>query len=259
MKGYLLYLTFGVYIINVSGATRGYIISMNENTINKEDLFNRCVAFRAMDKQGRQDLSAFAHVKRYAAGEVIYTMGEPGHSMMAIVEGVVRVELTTPTGRDVILGELRAGDVFGEIALLDGGDRSATVRAMTNCKLLVLERRALLAAIRRTPDFAIRLIEILCQRVRRSDDRMVEISFMDLPTRLARLLLRLSIATPARPETASTRISLSQTDLAKMIGNTRENVNRCLRKWQEAQLVELKEGWLVVKDRPSLEKLADGN
>lgn len=230
---------------------------MSDIGVDKEKLLGQSLVFQALDNEGRRRLAAFAHVKRFAAGETIFDMGEPGSSMMAIAEGTVRVELATSGGKDVILAELRAGDVFGEIALLDGGDRSASVRSMSNSTLVVLERRVLLDVLQRHPQFSIRLIELLCRRVRRSDERMMEVAFMDLPQRLARLLLRLSAASPASAEAPQARLSLSQSELARMIGNTRENVNRCLRKWQEGGLVELKDGWLVLQNRSALSSLAE--
>ncbi|MBO3761787.1 Crp/Fnr family transcriptional regulator [Ciceribacter sp. L1K22] len=225
--------------------------------IDKEKLLAKSFVFKALDDEGRRDLAASTHVKKFSTGEIIFNAGAPGQSMMAIAEGIVRVELVTPTGRDVILNELRSGDVFGEIALLDGGERSATVRAVSNTTLVVLERRALMDVLQRKPQLSIRLIELLCERVRRSDERMVEIAFMDLPTRLARLLLRLSVTHPASEQSPASRLSLSQSDMAKMIGNTRENVNRCLRKWQEKGLVDLKDGWLILHDRQRLVALAE--
>ena len=86
----------------------------------------------------------------------------------------------------------------------------------------------------------------------------MEIAFLDLPTRPARLRLRLTVAAPASIDKPLTRLSLSQSELAKMITNSRENVNRCLRKWQQAQIVCLKDGWLVIESRTALEAIADG-
>ncbi|WP_313474755.1 Crp/Fnr family transcriptional regulator [Agrobacterium pusense] len=232
---------------------------MNDQRIDKEKLLAQSMVFKALDPVARRDLVAFANVKRHAAGDVIFTQGSPGHSMMAIAEGTVRVEVVTPTGRDVTLSDLRPGDVFGEIALLDGGERSATVRALGSCTLVVLERRSLLDLLQRDPKLSIRLIELLCQRVRRSDERMMEIGFLGLPTRLARLLLRLSVTPPASPVAPLSRLSQSQSELAKMIGNTRENVNRCLRRWQDEELIELRDGWLILRNRTALEALADAD
>jgi CRP/FNR family cyclic AMP-dependent transcriptional regulator len=224
----------------------------------KEKLLSKSFIFDALDSNARQELADFSYVKRYAAGDTIFTMGMPGHSMMAIAEGSVRVSMFTPSDREVTLNDLTAGDVFGEIALLDGQDRSANVKALTNCTLVVLERRALLDLLQRDPGLSIKLIELLCQRVRRSDERMIEIAFLDLPARLARLVLRLSTAAPASAEKPLTKLSQSQSELASMTGNSRENVNRCLRKWQKADLIDLQGGWLIIKDRPRLEALAHG-
>jgi len=227
--------------------------------LNKEKLLGQSFIFQALDDQSRADLASFAHVKRFAAGDIIFDMGTPGQSMMAIAEGTVRVSMPTPNARDVTLSELHAGDVFGEIALLDGGERSANVRALTNCTLVVLERRSLLEVLQRDPRLSIRLIELLCQRVRRSDERMMEIAFLGLPERLARLLLRVTVAAPGSVEKPLTKLSLSQSEIASMIGNTRENVNRCLRKWQKAELIELKSGWLIIRDRDGLEDIAEAD
>ena len=201
---------------------------------DKANLLGKSLIFEAVDARARQELAQFSYIRRYAAGEIIFSQDEPGQTMMAIAEGNVRVLIDTPNGREVTLNDLPAGNVFGEIALLDGGARSATVKALTNCALVVLERRFLLDVFRRNPDLYIGLIELLCQRVRRSDERMLEIAFLDLPIRLARLLLRLSNTYPGTAERPLTRLSQSQSELAGMIGNSRENVNRCLRKWQKA-------------------------
>jgi len=226
---------------------------------DKEKLFSGSFIFDALDRQAKRELAGFSYWKRFAAGDIIFTMGSSGQSMMAIAEGSVRVSLLTPGAREITLGDLQAGDVFGEIALLDGRERSANVKALTNCALVVLERRSLLNVLQRNPKLSIRLIELLCQRVRRSDERMIEIAFLDLPVRLAKLLLRLTVSPPGSPDKPLKKLSQSQSALASMIGNSRENVNRCLRKWQKADLIALQDGWLIIRDRPGLEAIADSD
>lgn len=225
-------------------------------TLKKQKLLDQSFIFQALDEEARRELSAIAHMRRYSAGDVIFTMGAPGHSMMAIAEGHVRISMLSPTARDVTLTDLGPTDVFGEIALLDGKERSADARALTNCSLVVLERAALFELLQRSPRLSVRLIELLCERIRRSDERMMEIAFLDLPTRMARMLMRVTVASPGTPARPLTRLSLSQTEIANMIGSSRENVNRCLRKWQRAGVVDLKEGWLIVLDRARLERLS---
>lgn len=229
-----------------------------ESDLKKENLLSKSFIFDALDSQARQELANFSYIKRFSSGDSIFTMGEPGQSMMAIAEGTVRVTMFTPSDREVTLNDLQAGDVFGEIAMLDGQERSANVKALTNCTLVVLERRALLDVLQRNPGLSVRLIELLCQRVRRSDERMIEIAFLDLPARLAKLLLRLTVTPPASEDKPLTKLSQSQSELASMIGNTRENVNRCLRKWQKAELINLQDGWLIIRDRDRLEAFAHG-
>lgn len=229
-----------------------------EGDFKKEKLLGKSFIFEALDDHARQELANFSFIKRYTAGDTIFTMGEPGQSMMAIAAGSVRVSMFTPSDREVTLNDLQAGDVFGEIAMLDGQERSASVKALTNCTLVVLERRALLDLLNRDPALSIRLIELLCQRVRRSDERMIEIAFLDLPARLAKLVLRLTVTAPASEDKPLSKLSQSQSELAGMIGNSRENVNRCLRRWQKAELVDLKDGWLIIRDRARLEALAEG-
>jgi len=229
-----------------------------DGEFKKEKLLSKSFIFEALDSEARRELAGFSYIKRFAAGDTIFTMGMPGHSMMAIAEGSVRVSMFTPSDREVTLNDLTAGDVFGEIALLDGQDRSANVKALTNCTLVVLERRALLDLLQHNPGLSIKLIELLCQRVRRSDERMIEIAFLDLPARLARLVLRLSTAAPASADKPLSKLSQSQSELASMTGNSRENVNRCLRKWQKSELIDLQGGWLIIKDRSRLEAVAHG-
>lgn len=225
--------------------------------VRKRKLLDQSFIFQALDEDGRRELSALAHTRRYASGETIFAMGASGHSMMAIAEGHVRISMLSPTARDVTLTDLGVGDVFGEIALLDGKERSADAKALTNCTLVVLERTALFDLLQRSPKLSIRLIELLCERIRRSDERMMEIAFLDLPPRMARMLLRVTVATPGTPAKPLTKLSLSQTEIANMIGSSRENVNRCLRKWQRAGIIDLRDGWLVVLDRDRLERLSN--
>ncbi|MBP0615591.1 Crp/Fnr family transcriptional regulator [Jiella sp. KSK16Y-1] len=216
-----------------------------------------CMVFEAVSEATREELSAHAYSKTFAAGELIFSAGDPGQTMMAIVKGSVRIAIVTSTARDVVLKDCHQGEVFGEVALFDGGYRSADARALTNVEVLVLERRDVLAVLGRHPEGALRLLELLCARLRRSDERMQELAFLDIATRLARALLRIleepAHASARRP----VRLSLSQSELGNMIGSARENVNRCLKGWQRQEIVDLKDGWLIIRDEKSLRLLAD--
>ncbi len=227
-----------------------------DRNFDKQKLLGKSPIFEALNSQARQELASFSYIKRFAAGDTIFNMGSPGLSMIAIAEGSVRISILTPGAREITLNDMLAGDVFGEIAVLDGKERSATAKALTNCTLVFLDRRSLLDVLQRKPDLSIKLIELLCKRVRRSDERMVETAFLELPVRLAKLLLKLTETADGKSDKPSEKLSHTQSELAKMIGNTRENVNRCLRKWQKEDLIKLKDGWLIICDRSALETIS---
>lgn len=226
------------------------------NTQTKAALLSKSFIFEALDESTQLELAARGRVQSHNAGDVIFSAGAAGDSMMAIAQGSVRISMLTPTARNVDLAELSTGEVFGEVAMLDGGERSADAHAVTNCTLVVLERQTLFAVLKTQPDMAVHLIELLCGRLRRSDERMMEFAFLQLPTRIAKTLLRISQRDGGASKPLS-KLAVSQTEIANMIGGTRENVNRCLRNWQKADVVTLQDGWIHLSDRAELERLAD--
>ena len=215
-------------------------------------LLEKCALFRALDQTGRAELVALAHRRGFDAGEPIFHLGSPGNSMVAVLVGTVRVSLPAPKGKEIILADLPAGELLGEIAMLDGRERSANARALTKCELLVLERREVMPFLERNPKACLQLMTLLCARIRRSDERMSDIAFFDLPARLAKTLLHY----PA-PGHDPPRLSLSQSELADMAGGTRENVNRCLRDWQRRGILGLKEGWTIILKPDALKAFAE--
>ena len=206
--------------------------------------------FGALHEKVRREIAAYAKPRRYAAGEPICRLDDHGDSMMAVVVGTVRISLPALKGREIILADLQPGELFGEIALLDGKPRSANATAHTNCELMVLERRDVMPFLERNPSACIKLMEILCSRICRSDERMSDIAFYDLPVRLAKTLLHYP---PQGRETK--KLSLSQTELAEMAGGTRKNVNRCLRAWQRQGILELKDRWIIILKPEALREL----
>jgi CRP/FNR family transcriptional regulator, cyclic AMP receptor protein len=217
-----------------------------------EELLERCALFSSLDEKARREITAHAVSRSFSAGDSIFRLGDHGDSMMAVVVGTVRISRPTVRGREIILADLRAGEIFGEIALLDGQPRSADARALTNCQLLVLTRRDVLAFLETHPAASMKLMEMLCARIRRSDERMADIAFFNLPVRLAKILL--SYQPPSR---GAMKLSLSQSELAEMAGGTREKVNRCLRDWQRQGVLELKNRWTIILKPQALRDLLD--
>ena len=185
----------------------------------------------------------------FAAGEPICRLDDHGDSMMAVVVGTVRISLPTVKGKEIILADLRAGRVVRRDRVLDGKPRSANATALTNCELMVLERRDVLPFLERNPAACMKLMEFLCARIRRSDERMADIAFL-ICRSAGRNTAVLSAARPRRDQAFA-----HQSELAEMAGGTREKVNRCLRDWQRQGILELKDRWTIILKPEALREL----
>lgn len=202
-------------------------------------------------------LSELATTRTYAANEVVFMKGDPGVSMMAVLSGRIRICSYSPDGREVVLNVINPGEVFGEIALIDGGERTADAFAMEPSQLLVLSRRDFLPFLERHPRVCVKLLEVMCQRLRWTSAQVEDFFFLDLRSRLAKRILQLTdqLGGPA----AGTRVSVktSQHLLASMIGTSREAVNKQLRAWEESGLIDVKRGSITVLKRQALEEVIE--
>ncbi|MCC6982355.1 MAG: Crp/Fnr family transcriptional regulator [Bauldia sp.] len=203
----------------------------------------QCLLFKPLAEEDREVLARRAYRQDFKAGDRLFRFGDPGESMMIVLQGHIRILRPMASDKELILGDLEAGDILGEMALLDGKPRSAEARAITNGKALVLARRDLLPFLEAHPQVALTLLGVLCEMIRRADERTSDF-FSSLATRLAKTLVRLSDKT--------SKLSLSQSELADMTGSTRESVNRQLSAWQSEGLVELRDGWILITERQAL-------
>jgi CRP/FNR family cyclic AMP-dependent transcriptional regulator len=194
-------------------------------------------------------------MRRFQAGDTIFLMGEPHDSLMAVLTGEVSISMSSADGKEIMLAIVHAGEVFGEIAMLDAKPRSAAAKALTVCNLAILHRRDVLATLERNPTAWLGLIEVLCSRLRRTDEHLLELALLKLPVRLARALLRAVDA--GRTEAANrTNLRLSQNELANLVGVARENVNKCLREWKRGGIVRMDKRVLKITNRVALEAMA---
>jgi CRP-like cAMP-binding protein len=209
-------------------------------------------------KLPQADLDALllhARAERYPAGRVIFTKGSPGRSMMAILKGSVRISTPSPAGPDIVLTMLSAGEVFGEIALLDGADRTADATAITDCELLVLDHRDFVPFLERRADLCLLLLRLLCQRLRRTDQQVQEAMFGRLEGRIAMALVRLAQDAPSAASN-SVALRITQQELAGMVGAARESVNKQLHVWQKEGVLRLGKRLIEIDDLDALEALS---
>src|SRR3979490_271773 len=141
---------------------------------------------------------AFDQLCRYAKhitlkrGATIVSRGEPGNSLIAVISGTVKISISSAEGRSAILNLIGPGEIFGEVALLDGLARTADAPAKPNCEIYVIDRRDFLPFLRSQPGLAMKFIELLCTRLRWTSGQVEEVILQNLPGRLASALLRLT-------------------------------------------------------------------
>src|SRR5260370_10265029 len=145
-------------------------------------------------------LLAHAHAAHYRHGDVIFHKASPGTGMMAVLHGQVRISAPSPDGREIVLNMINAREVFGQLALLDGKDRTADAVAQTDCERLVIERRSFVPFLKSNPEVALRLLAVLCERLRRTTEQVEDMLFRDLPSRLAKKLLSLAATSGERAD-----------------------------------------------------------
>lgn len=221
----------------------------------KRRLFEGHALFGKLPPADLDALLLHARVERFAGGRTIFSKGSPGRSMMAILKGSVRISTASPAGPDIVLTILSPGEVFGEIALLDGADRTADARAITDCELLVLDHRDFVPFLERRADLCILLLKLLCQRLRQTDQQVEEAMFGRLDGRIAMTLVRLAHGAPAGPK-GEIALRITQQELAGMVGAARESVNKQLHVWQKEGMLRLGKRLITIDDLAGLETLA---
>jgi CRP-like cAMP-binding protein len=216
-------------------------------------VLDKFTLFQALEPHERAHLAARAVLRKFRSGETIFVTGDPGDCMMAVLVGTVRISLPTVGDKDIIVRDLPAGEIFGEIALLDGLGRSADATALTNVELLVIHRRDALQFLSEHPDVCLRMLALICRKLRASDELLSDIAHNDLGARLAKAMLRcLGKVGPKQ----SLIVTKNQGELARMIGNDRASVNRQLAIWRRQGIVEIESDRIFVERSDELERIA---
>ncbi|GJE36800.1 Crp/Fnr family transcriptional regulator [Methylobacterium persicinum] len=192
----------------------------------------------------------------FRSGQRIFRRGDESHGLLAVVSGHVRISAADPEGRsELVMNLIGPDEVFGEIALLDDGPRTADAIAATRCCLLLLERRDLLPLLNDFPVLAVRLLAILSGRLRRTSQQLSDRAFVCAEQRLAKVLLTLA----GGSDRDGTRVLTTQRELGHMVGLSREGTNRHLSAWQRKGYISLVPGACTIDDYKALQKIAQGS
>ncbi|MBV9586219.1 MAG: Crp/Fnr family transcriptional regulator [Alphaproteobacteria bacterium] len=197
-----------------------------------------------------------ARVVRYSEGAQIFAKGDPGNSMMAVLHGRVTISNPSADGRQLVVTMFHEGDVFGEIALLDGKERSADATAASDCELLVVPRRSVLRLLEHRPEVCIELMVVLCERLRRTNEQVEDFAFLDLEARIAKVLLRLAREETPRSSASRLGLKISQRALGELVGGSRESVNKHLQDWKRSGIIAIEKGAILIEDLDALTDLA---
>jgi CRP-like cAMP-binding protein len=221
---------------------------------DKLSLLRNHPLFRDLPADAVERLGSYMKTRRMPRGTAIFAKGDPGTGLMGVLFGSVKVSVASADGKDIVLNIFREGDVFGEIALLDGRPRTADATAMSDCELVVIERRDFVPFLSSNPDVTLKLIEILCSRLRHTSEQVQDVTFLNLPARLAKTLLELTAAKEsAEPKR---KVAITQREISQMIGRSRESTNKQLRAWSKRGWIRLERGGVTVLAPDKLAALA---
>jgi CRP-like cAMP-binding protein len=223
--------------------------------VDRREIFAQHAFFRGLADAAIDELVARSRIERCRRGKTIFRRASPGTAMMAVLRGSVKICTVSRNGKEAVLNVIGPGQVFGEIAVLDGGPRTADAVALVESEILVLDRRDFMPVLRAHPELAQRLLEVLCGRLRKTSEQLEDAFFLDMPGRMAKALL----AAPAGESAGGAmQVQLTQRELGEMIGTARESVNKLLHSWQNAGIVALRRGAIAIRKPDALKRHAEG-
>ena len=214
--------------------------------------------FRGLPAATIQQIAALSTRRTYGLGAIVFSQADPGEALYGVVTGAIRISASTADGREMFLNIMGPGDTFGEIALLDGHRRTATATATAPSELIQIAREPFLALLQREAELVKHLIQLLCQRIRWTSGIAEESALLGVPARLASRLLSLGKLHGREPSNRL-QLTLSQEELARFMGLSRQVINQYLQRWKAHGRVRLGRGKIVIADEPALREIVAGN
>jgi len=222
------------------------------NSLDKGRLLRSHPFFSGLDDRIVERLIPHALTRKVKKGTLLFRKGDAGTNLYAVCAGAVRVSAPSDQGKDAVFNLIVPGEIFGEIAFLDGGPRTADAVMIESGELMVIERRDFLPLLHDYPKLALRLLEILCGRLRRTSEQVEDIVFLGLKARLAKALLYLYEHSSSKP---GQKLRVTQREISQLIGVSRESANKQLRSWQRQKWVRLERGGLSILSLDVLKRL----
>ena len=207
--------------------------------------------FRGLSPATLDQIARLGTRRTYERDEVIFAQSDPGNALYGVMTGRVRISASSAGGKEVFLNIMEPGDIFGEIALLDGRPRSAAASAMATSELFVVTREQFLALLAREPQLVDHLLQLLCGRLRWVSGFAEESALLSVSGRLAKRLLSLG-KLHGHETREGIELKVSQEEVARFLGLSRQIVNQYLQQWKARHWVDLGRGRIMILDAPAL-------
>ena len=220
----------------------------------------RLPLFARLSEEELGDLAGRTRLRPYKRAEVIFRKDDPGTHLYLVLEGAVKISLPGEFGQEALVAIMRPGEFFGELALFDRSPRSAGATALEDTRAALLASDDFLAFLEHHPSAVRVVLETLARTIRRLSDRVEHLTFLDVPSRVAKYLLDLSqaakqpVAAGARAADESLELSLTQDELAAFVGASRVSVNRVLGDLERREIVSVKRRRIAILDPERLAK-----
>jgi CRP-like cAMP-binding protein len=218
------------------------------------ELLRKTPLFSGLGEGELAAIAALAQRKRFGARELVVQQSDPSGELYVVVEGRLKVVSAGADGRDTALGIMGPGELIGEVSLLAGGPRSATVAALEPCELLVIRREPFLKLLESSPKISVELLRVLATRLRRLTERSEDLAFLRVGERLAKRIAGLAAEYGEAQKDGSVRITvkLSQQEIGELVNATRESVNKHVKAWEDEGLLSQHSGYIVIRDLDAL-------
>lgn len=227
--------------------------------MDKKQAIKACQLFAGLPEENIDELTEIAIYLRFKKGDLIFADGDVGEGFYVVVHGRVKLFKLGPDGREQILHFVANGDPFGEVTLFDGVHYPAFARAVTDLEVLFFARDAFKALVAKDPQLSLNMIAIMGRHLRRFATLVEELSLKDVPARVARYILDLSIKKGRRIDsTVEVELDSSKTELAQKLGTISETISRTLGKMKSTGVLDIEGKRITILDEETLEEIAMG-
>lgn len=213
---------------------------------------------RHVAKPDLHHLLDFSRVRRFRRRASLIVAGEAGAAVYAVLEGYVKLSRTNPTGGEVLLEVAGPGSLFGELAVINRWKRSADAVALADCRVLAIDGRQFMDALRRNPEATFAIVRTLSERLVATTAQMEDALFLPAAARIARALIRLAASYSQPTENGlQIEVAISQRELGNVAGLARESINKQLAAWREEKIIRLDGAHITLSDAAALQAIAD--